>query len=623
MGCSLFFERLSRKKIIPAARIDTSNLRRCLTIIDLTALGVGSTLGLGIYVLAGQVAKEDAGPAVVLSFFIAAVASAFAGVCYAEFGSRVPRAGSAYIYSYVTVGEFIAFVIGWNLILEYVIGAASVARGYSGYLDSLIGNSMSAAFNRTMPIRVTGLSQYPDFFAFGITFLLAVLLGVGVKESSKINNVFTVINLLVVAYTIICGAFKSDFYNWEYPKDQIPSQYDGGNGGFFPFGVSGMIAGAATCFYGFVGFDCIATTGEEAKRPQRDIPIAIVLSLFIVFLAYSGVSTVVTLMVPYFMQDEQAPIPYAFEQVGYPIAKWVVSIGALFGLSTSLLGSMFPLPRVLYAMSADGLIFRFLSRINSRFKTPFIATLIAGLFAACMALFFDTDALVDMMSIGTLLAYTLVAASVIILRYKPEELDASINEDMSSTFHGTESRAELNRSGTDFSKLSVVRQLFNVDRISSPTVLSSTIVVWGTLTLGVLLLSFNALVIFAYDYLLDKEAWAITLTCILGVCSVINGIMIGLQPANKKELAFKVPWVPFIPGLSFFVNTHLMLKLSVATWVRFGIWMVIGTFMYVFYGCVNSSEEYRRMGLNPPTKDNYGYNKEESAPMVCSDTDSD
>ncbi|KAJ8319744.1 hypothetical protein KUTeg_001331 [Tegillarca granosa] len=363
---SSFIKKLTRKKYVDFKNVTDTKLARCLSTLDLTALGIGSTLGAGIYVVAGQVAKETAGPSVAISFLIAAVASVLAGsLCYAEFGARVPKTGSAYVYSYVTVGEFIAFIIGWNLILEYVI----------------------------------------------------VILAVGVKESSTFNNIFTGVNLLVVTYIIICGMFKADIHNWQISPSEIPNSTTEGEGGFMPFGFSGMMSGAATCFYAFVGFDCIATTGEEVKNPQKAIPISIVLSLLFCFLAYFGISAVITLMCPYYLLDSNAPLPLVFSRVGWGVAKYIISVGAICGLSTSLLGAMFPLPRVLYAMATDGIIFRFLCIVNERFKTPLIATFISGVFAGVMAMLFDLKELVDMMSIGTLLAYTLVGVCVLLLRY--------------------------------------------------------------------------------------------------------------------------------------------------------------------------------------------------------------
>ncbi|XP_077532799.1 cationic amino acid transporter 2-like [Haemaphysalis longicornis] len=303
---------IRRKKV--EADAEASQLNRCLSTFDLTLLGVGGTLGLGVYVLAGQVASTKAGPAVVLSFLIAAIASVFSALCYAELGARVPRAGSAYIYSYVTVGEFMAFVMGWNLILEYVIGNASVARGYSGYLDSLLNHTIERHMLEWMPVGVTGLSSYPDFFALGITVFLAGMVALGVKESARFNTVFTCVNLLVVLFVVIAGSFKANIANWRLKPQDIPDEHYG-KGGFFPYGIGGVLNGAATCFYAFVGFDYIATMSEEVKNPRRAIPIGIMLSLGIVFLAYFGVSIIQTLLWPYYDQSVSAPLPFVFQRV--------------------------------------------------------------------------------------------------------------------------------------------------------------------------------------------------------------------------------------------------------------------------------------------------------------------
>lgn len=209
------------------------------------------------------------------------------------------------MYSYVSVGEFVAFTIGWNLVLEYVIGASSVARGLSGYIDSLINNSMENYWRDLFPMNVNFLAEYPDFFAFGVILLLAAILSFGVKESTSLNNVFTVVNLATVILIIVTGIIKADTKNWAIPKEDIPEgaggARGGGEGGFAPFGFAGIMAGAAKCFYGFVGFDCVATTGEEAINPKRNIPLAIVISLLVIFFSYFGISTVLTLMWPYYV----------------------------------------------------------------------------------------------------------------------------------------------------------------------------------------------------------------------------------------------------------------------------------------------------------------------------------
>nr|CAD7202467.1 unnamed protein product [Timema douglasi] len=528
MSCGRFLTKLNRKKFIGVG-LGESRLARVLTTLDLTGLGIGSTLGVGVYVLAGSVSKTTSGPAVVLSFMIAAIASVFAGLCYAEFGARVPKAGSAYIYSYVCVGEFVGFTIGWNLVLEYVIGAASVGRGLSTYIDALFDNAMRNKFREIAPIDIDFLSEYPDFFAFGLVILFAFALAFGVHESSNINNIFTVVNVAVVLYVIITGAFKADIYNWQIPQEDIPANVtDAGVGGFFPFGFEGVVKGAATCFYGFVGFDCIATTGEEAMNPQKSIPLAIVISLSIIFLAYFGVSSVLTLMWPYYLQasihhhyhhhhfDPDAPIPHVFREVGWPVAQWIVSIGAIFGLFASLFGALFPLPRVIYAMSNDGLVFKFLGKVNSRTKTPVVGTILAGILTAIMASIFNLQHLVDMMSIGTLMAYSIVAACVMLLRYQLDEDSEPMIEEKRSSSISTNLSTKIKNGLMTFC---------NLHRHRQPTESSASL----------------------------------------------------------------VPLVPFIPGLSILVNIYLMMVLDGPTWIRFLAWMVIGYVVYFGYGIWNST----------------------------------
>ncbi|XP_063228233.1 cationic amino acid transporter 2-like [Bacillus rossius redtenbacheri] len=578
---------LCRKKAVSGDGMEASQLSRCLTLLDLTMLGVGSTLGLGVYVLAGAVARSEAGPAVTLSFLVAAVASAFAGLCYAEFAARVPKAGSAYVYSYVCVGEFVAFVIGWNLILEYVIGTASVARGLSNYVDSLTDKVMHDRLIEVMPIRIKFLSEYPDFLAFGIVMLLTGLLAIGVKESTILNNLFTIFNILVIITVIVAGSIKADLKNWRVEPADVPAEVRNvGAGGFMPFGVAGVMAGAAKCFYGFVGFDCVATTGEEAKNPQRSIPIAIVVSLVIIFAAYFGISTVLTLMWPYYDQDPDAPLPYVFMKVGWPVIKWIVTVGAVFALCTSLLGAMFPLPRVLYAMATDGILFRFLADVSPRTQTPILATFVSGTLAGIMATIFDLQQLIDMMSIGTLLAYTIVSICVLVLRY----------EDRPSASYEFSKKATLTFGSKG--RLAVVaralKHLFNLNNLKQPTPTTERIAKWGIAANSVLCVLFCASLVHASSQLAEGEGWAVVLTLVLGVSLVVALVVVGRQPVSGAKLSFKVPLVPLVPGLSILINVYLMMMLDSNTWIRFAIWLVIGFLIYFFYGVGHSEEGKRR-----------------------------
>lgn len=581
-----YWKVLTRRKAIEAGSETDSKLHRVMGTFDLTALGVGATLGVGVYVLAGHVAKDQAGPSVVLSFAIAAIASLFAGLCYAEFGARVPRAGSAYIYSYVCIGEFAAFVIGWNLILEYIIGSASVARGLSLYLDSLLNNTMQTAFRDVAPIDWGFLGTYFDFFAFGSAFLLGVALAFGLKQSTLLNNCFTVLNVAIVLIVIVAGSIKSNIKNWEIPASDLPQNSTAGAGGFFPYGFEGTIRGAATCFFGFVGFDCIATTGEEVKNPRKAIPRAIMFSLLIIFLAYFGVSTVLTLMWPYYLQNVNAPLPYVFEQIGWPVVQWIVTIGGMIGLVASMFGAMFPLPRIMYAMSQDGLIFHFFGEISPRFKTPIAGTICAALLTGLMAAIFDLRQLVNMLSIGTLMAYTVVAISITILRHMNDDSKQGITSEM------TEGTNLVNHQNERINTSSLLIQIFNCRRVQIPSVLSSRVV--GTLLLFycAFCFGFSFTFLYATQEIRELKPWPIAIGCLFLALILILLLAISVQPRENANSTFTVPLVPLIPGISIFINVYLMLQLDIYTWIRFGVWMVIGLPIYLICICLyNRTEE--------------------------------
>ncbi|NXT93904.1 CTR1 protein, partial [Anhinga rufa] len=598
-------KKLIRRRVVDLSSEDT-RFSRCLSTLDLIALGVGSTLGAGVYVLAGEVAKEMAGPSIVLCFLVAALSSVLAGLCYAEFGARVPKTGSAYLYSYVTVGEIWAFTTGWNLILSYVIGTASVARAWSAAFDNIIGNHISTFFMNKTTLHLPGvLAERPDFFALILIGLLTALLAFGVSESALVNNIFTVVNLVVLVFVIIAGFVKGDIRNWQLSEedDYINHSYLGllddtkkkafGSGGFVPFGLEGILTGAATCFYAFVGFDCIATTGEEARNPQRSIPIGIIVSLLICFVAYFGVSAALTLMVPYFLLNKDSPLPEAFKAVGWEPARYAVAVGSLCALSTSLLGSMFPMPRVIYAMAEDGLLFKSLSNINGRTKTPLSATITSGLLAAVMAFLFDLKDLVDLMSIGTLLAYSLVALCVLILRYQSRQLNSPKTMEMLELNGNEEERVIMNPTVSSASaqqkETLTLATLFNPPA-DTPTTLSGRIVYVCVSVIATLITVICVVLTLKVTALKDASMGWIMALVLLFVALLIPTIIVWRQPQSNTRLNFKVPFLPLLPIFSIFINVLLMVQLSRGTWVRFAIWMAVGFMIYFGYGIRNSVE---------------------------------
>nr|XP_054497716.1 cationic amino acid transporter 3 [Agelaius phoeniceus] len=600
---TVFGKKLIRRRMVDLSSDDT-HFARCLSTVDLVSLGVGSTLGAGVYVLAGEVAKEMAGPSIVLSFLVAAFSSVLAGLCYAEFGARVPKAGSAYLYSYVTVGEIWAFIAGWNLILSYVIGTASVARAWSATFDNIIGNHISTFFTTNIPMHMPGvLAEHPDFFALILILLLTVLLSFGVSESALVNKIFTAVNLLVLSFVIIAGFIKGNIKNWQLSESHVnlslldtPDDMKEafGSGGFFPFGLEGMLTGAATCFYAFVGFDCIATTGEEARNPQRSIPIGIIVSLLICFVAYFGVSASLTLMVPYFLLNKSSPLPEAFKEVGWEPARYAVAVGSLCALSTSLLGSMFPMPRVIHAMAEDGLLFKFLSQIHSGRKTPLMATFVSGFFAAVFALLLDLKDLVDLMSIGTLLAYSLVAMCVLILRYQPRQPNSPKAVEMLELNGNEEERVIMNpairAASAQHKETLSLATLFNPPG-DTPTVLSGRIVYVCVAVIAALITVICVVLTLSVDALEDANVGSVVLLVLLLVALLIFTIIIWRQPQSNARLNFKVPFLPLVPILSTFINILLMVQLSAGTWVRFAVCMVVGFIIYFTYGIWNSVEE--------------------------------
>ena len=458
-------------------------LKKELTAWDLTFFGVGVIIGTGIFVLTGQQANVNAGPAIVLSFVLAGIACGLAALCYAEFASTVPVAGSAYTFSYATLGELVAWIIGWDLVLELALGAAVVARGWSAYLHDLFA----------LPSWLAGDNAKPDFAAMAIVLALTAVAVLGTKLSGRVTGVLVIIKVTVVMFVVVAGLFFIKLANYQpFIPPSKPSTTDSGADetllqlifGISPthFGAYGIVAAASVVFFAYIGFDIVATAAEETKNPKRDIPRGIIGSLIICTVLYMAVSIVITGMLKYSdkRMNTGAPLSQAFSANGADWASKLISLGAVCGLTTVVLVMMLGQARVLFAMSRDGLLPRKLAQVHPKFGTPYIITIVTGVFVAGLAGVVPLSELSKLVSIGTLFAFVIVSAGVIILR---------------------RTRPELKRS-------------------------------------------------------------------------------------------FRVPAVPWIPVLAILSCLWLMVNLSVQTWLRFAIWLLIGFVIYFAYGMKHS-----RLGL--------------------------
>jgi len=403
------------KPVQDAAAAD-SGLKRSLTATQLTLLGIGAVIGAGIFVLSGHAAAEHAGPAIVLSFIIAGIACAFAGLCYAEFAAMLPVSGSAYSYSYATLGEFVAWFIGWNLVLEYMFAASTVAVGWSGYLNGFLSHfgaalpdSLSSAPLNVVDGSIVYTGGLVNLPAVAIIAAVSGLCYVGITQSAFVNSIIVAIKVTVIVLFVAFAASYVNPDNWHpfIPENQGPGKY----------GFDGIVRGASVVFFAYIGFDAVSTAAGEAKNPQRDMPIGILGSLAICTVIYIIVSLVLTGLLPYPELATPKPVATALEH--YPALGWLkllVEVGAIAGLSSVILVMLMGQPRIFLSMSNDGLLPKLFAKVHPKFQTPYLGTLIVGVFAALLAGFLPIGLLGELVSMGTLLAFATVSIGVLVLR---------------------------------------------------------------------------------------------------------------------------------------------------------------------------------------------------------------
>ena len=414
------------KKSVDALRADAAAnpLRRALGPLNLTTLGIGSIIGTGIFVLTGTAASQNAGPALIISMIIAGVGCAFAGLCYAEFAAMIPVAGSAYTYAYATMGELLAWIIGWDLILEYALSTATVAVGWSGYFSSLIADvglhvpaALSAAPGETVAIAggatVNGIFNLP---AAVIVLFVSALLMIGIRQSANTNTALVIIKAMVLVIFVVAGAAYVN-------RDNLTPFVPPNTGSFGSFGWSGVLRGAGVMFFAYIGFDAVSTAAQEAKNPQRDMPIGILASLAICTVLYIAVAIVLIGIVPYPKLNVADPLAVGIDATGLTWFSPVLKVSALFGLFSTMLVTLLGQTRIFYSMSRDGLLPGLFQKVHPTFRTPYVSTALTGGVVAIAAGLLPIGVLSVLVSMGTLLAFVIVCAGILVLRRTSPEVE--------------------------------------------------------------------------------------------------------------------------------------------------------------------------------------------------------
>ncbi|XP_033109721.1 cationic amino acid transporter 4-like isoform X1 [Anneissia japonica] len=583
-------ENINRRRILHVNTLDT-DLNRYMTTFDLVSLGISHTMGIGIFILVGSVAKTLAGPAVALSILISAICALLSALNYAELGSRVPRSGSAYVYVYMVAGEIWAFAIGWTMLLEYIAATTSVASTFSMVLDTTFNGLIK---NVTVHLLLSGhewqspyFVHYPNIIAGMFICLFIVILLSGIGSSSKFINIM-VYSLIAILLVFIGYSLQYiDISNW--------SNY----GGFMPTGMLGVIAGAAKVFFLFGSFEVICASSEECRDPIKSVPIALVLCIVVYAIFAMICGLCLTLVVPWTEISQASPISEAFMQYGDVFPTYLVTVGMLFGITGSGFTGMYGLTRLVYAIAVDKLLFSFLANLSHN-RVPAASVIVAGIISLIVALFLPFDSLVDLLNIGSISSYLAVAALVVILRYRPiQENDMFFKLDQEKTI--CEDTPESNRKSVIGGTLK--KQFKCLHFLESQIPGRVVVICLGTF----IICSWCCfLAVFKYHTVLG-EGPTLILIFVFSLGSVGSVGIILLHHQNNDDPPIKVPWVPFAPFISILCNICLLVNIPAESWSKFLVWLLAGLIIYFCYGYHHS---------NAVVDTNAAIPKQDSSPLL-------
>ncbi|XP_022106108.1 cationic amino acid transporter 2-like [Acanthaster planci] len=628
------------KDNIVRTRVVTTDLRstplqRCLSTADLAFIGIGCMLGSGVYVLTGEVAGEMAGPAGSISFLLSGFVAFLSAICYLECATQLPETGASYLYTYVTLGEMMAFMIGWNAVVVRIFASALVSRGWSAYFDDVIGDYVR---NITVEFVLNGeewsipvFASYPDIVAGLVAFFACVLVAVGTEVSAKANMIFVFINIMTIALVFIFAMIHADF--------SFLTRH-----GFFPTGFGGVMTGAAACFTGYCGFEAIAFSAEEAKNPSRGLPIGIIVAFLASVLCYVAGTISITVLTDYRDINPGSPFVTAFEAIGLDWMKYLVAVGALGSMTGGVINCAFCLARSIYVIARDGLLPAFLSKTNARTQTPVIATLAGAILSVVVSVFIDFVVIIQFLSLVAFVEFVIVGIAAVILRYRPpmrsgySAIDGSDssscdNEENNPSEYQDDGEADTELSGeyprrivkkksrhhnpNDYNNAEQVekstllgnsiehRQQRTASTASSIYSSGSTNRRWidkhptTTVIISLILhLLFEfaavALLTFKMTELKNMDGAVVFGVAVTGGLALICCWPLFVLPQYKEGIPFKVPLMPFLPLFSLLCNVVLMVRFDALAWLEFLIWTFIGMILYFTYGMHHSVEGKRR-----------------------------